>query len=282
MSGAARIQAVVVLYRRAPRDSAALQGLLAALRKDPDCGINLLVYDNSPESSEAQVTRPRPGAPMYVHDPENGGLLAAYRKALAEAIRNRAEWLLLLDHDTEVTAEFVQAQLKTAAELKDARVGAVVPQLRSAGTVQSPHGVVGPQQEPLPENFSGLAPLGTTAFNSGAMLRVSAVAAVGGFPDGYRVDFLDHAMFARLARGGFRVLVLPCTMEHSMTWEDPAKEMSIERFAGVLEAEQRFHREYGDWRGGLAFRLRCLRRGWNYRGWTDKRYCWACLRAAVS
>jgi GT2 family glycosyltransferase len=275
------IQAVVVLYRIAPEESAALRGLLAALARNSAAAaaMRVLLYDNSPEPHA--WTPPRGIVTEYVHNPANGGLLAAYNHALTLAQHNGAPWLLLLDDDTHVTVEFVQQQLQMVDHLA-ARpdVGAVVPKLRSAGVVQSPHGPVGWRQAPLAVRRAGPAPVGATAFNSGAMLRRAAVEAVGGFPDGYPLDFLDHAMFARLARAGFRVWVLPATLDHPMTWENPERAMGFDRFARVLQAEQRFHREYGGLQGALIFRLRCARRAWRYRQWDDKRFAQACWRMA--
>jgi cellulose synthase/poly-beta-1,6-N-acetylglucosamine synthase-like glycosyltransferase len=274
------LQAVVVLYRCAPEDSPALCGLQSALHADPAAAIRVLVYDNSPAGNPPAPTLP--DNIVYLHDPANGGLLAAYTHALQQAQASGAEWLLLLDQDTQVTADFVQLQLQMVDELA-ARptISACVPRLRSAGQLVSPHGPLGLRQDALPAAFTGEAPLGTTAFNSGAMLRRSALQAVGGFPPGYWLDFLDHALFARLARAGFRLWVLPIELDHAMTWEDPARSMSIERFENVLEAERRFHKEYGSWTGSLTFRARCARRAWRYRKWPDKRYAKACWRMAL-
>lgn len=276
------IQAVVVLYRVAPQDSAALRGLLAALLQDRNAAsaIRLLVYDNSPEAHP--WSPPSQIAAEYLHDAANGGLLAAYRTALAKAQLNGAPWLLLLDDDTRVTSEFVQLQLQMVEQLAaKADIGAVVPRLRSGGVVQSPHGPVGWRQSPLSVDREGPAPVGTTAFNSGAMLRRSVLEAIGGFPDGYAVDFLDHAMFARLARAGFHVWVLPATLDHAMSWESPQTAIGISRFAGLLQLEQRFHHEYGNWQSILAFRLRCARRAWQYRAWPDRRFARLCRQAAL-
>jgi GT2 family glycosyltransferase len=275
------IQAVVVLYEVAPESSAALTGLLAALAADLAAAnaVRVLVYDNSPQAHTWQA--PPNISAVYVHDATNGGLLAAYRRALADAQRNGAPWLLLLDDDTQVPGEFVQMQLQLTAELAaKPDIAAVVPRLRSGGVVRSPHAPIGWRQSALPLDRDGPAPVGVTAFNSGAMLRRSAIEAVGGFPNHYPLDFLDHAMFARLAHAGYRLWVLPITLEHPMTWDDPRGAMGFERFVRVLAAEQRFHREYGGIEGALAFRLRCGLRAWRYRKWQDKRFAEACWRMA--
>lgn len=283
MSDTPLIQAVVVLYKVAPEDSAALAGLLGALAQDRATAnaVRLLVYDNSPQAQNWQP--PANVHALYIHDIANGGLLAAYQRALIEAQQNGAPWLLLLDDDTQVTDDFMQMQLQMTSELA-ARpdIAAVVPRLRSGGIVRSPHGPVGWRQSPLPLHRDGPAPVGATAFNSGAMLRRSAIEAVGGFPGNYPLDYLDHAMFARLARAGYRLWVLPVTLDHPMTWDDPSGEMGYDRFARVLATEQRFHREYGGIEGAIAFRLRCALRAWRYRRWEDQRFAEICWRIAKS
>jgi len=282
MSDTPLIQAVVVLYQVAPPDSAALAGLLNALAQDSAAGnaIRVLVYDNSPQRQAWQA--PENVQAIYVHDRANGGLLAGYQRALVEARQNGAPWLLLLDDDTQVTPEFVQTQLQMSGELAaQPDIAAVVPRLRSGGVVRSPHGPVGWRQSALPLDRDGPAPVGATAFNSGAMLRRSAIEAVGGFPESYPLDFLDHAMFARLTNAGYRLWTLPITLDHVMSWDDPAKAIGIDRFGRVLEAEQRFHREYGGRPGILAFRLRCARRAWQYRRWQNPHYAELCRRFAL-
>ncbi len=274
------LQAVVVIYRCQPHESLALRGLLSAIHANPTfaASVRVLIYDNSPQAADVP-----PLQAEYVHDANNGGLLAAYTRALHQAESNGCDWLLLLDQDTQVTPEFLQMQLQMADALA-ARpdVAACVPKLRSEGRLVSPHGPLGLRQKPLADGFTGETPPGTTAFNSGAMIRRAALQAIGGFPAGYWLDFLDHATFARLARAGYRTWVLSAVLEHAMTWEDPAKHMSIERFENVLQAELRFHKEYGNAASQLAFRAKCLRRWWQYRSWSDTRYAEVCWRTVLS
>ena len=53
----------------------------------------------------------------YVHDPSNGGLASAYNYALARAESEEREWLLLLDQDTSLTAEFISELVETSESL---------------------------------------------------------------------------------------------------------------------------------------------------------------------
>jgi hypothetical protein len=70
-------------------------------------------------------------------------------------------------------------------------------------------------------------------------------------------------------------------LEHAMAWEDPEREMSVERFRGVLAAEKRYHERYGSWGSAMAFRLRMLKKAVAYAGWKDKRYARLSLKAAM-
>src|SRR5687768_2304439 len=99
------ILAVLVLYQTSALQSPTLASLCQAVAQ---CGVErrfeLLIYDNSASPS------PLPAIPIpltYLHDPANGGLVAAYNTALQLAQRGRNEWLLLLDQDTVLTGDYL-------------------------------------------------------------------------------------------------------------------------------------------------------------------------------
>lgn len=304
MTKRAKIDAVLVLYRVTPAESESWRTLRAAVRASPGLqeGLRLLVYDNSPADSglatdeSSGLREDMPLNVRYVCDESNGGLAAAYSRALAEAGAESdaagdaktafrdggADWLLLLDQDTTLTAEYLREAAWLATELADDEtVGAIVPKLRSGGLIRSPHRALGWAQAPLGEKFAGRAQEDVTAYNSGALLRVSAMQKLGGFPPGFWLDYLDHATFTELRQAGFGVWVMAAELEHAMAWEDPQREMSVERFRGVLAAEKRYHERYGTWGSAIAFRLRMLKKAVEYSFWRDKRYARLSLKAAM-
>jgi GT2 family glycosyltransferase len=304
MNERAKIDAVLVLYRVTPAESESWRTLRAAVRASPELqeGLRLLVYDNSPADSgltadgTSGLREDMPLNVRYVRDESNGGLAAAYSRALAEASARKhgeggaktgstdggADWLLLLDQDTTLTAEYLREAAWLATELaNDETVGAIVPKLRSGGLVRSPHRALGWAQAPLGEKFAGRAQEEVTAYNSGALLKVSAMEKLGGFPPGFWLDYLDHATFAELRQAGQGVWVMAAELQHAMAWEDPQREMTVERFRGVLAAEKRYHERYGSWGSAMAFRLRMLKKAAEYAGWKDKRYARLSLKAAM-
>jgi GT2 family glycosyltransferase len=189
---------------------------------------------------------------------------------------------MLLDQDTTLTADYLREAVELAEELaEDVSVGAIVPKLRSGGKVRSPHRALGWAQAPLDEDFVGRAEEPVTAYNSGALLRVAALDGMGGFPAGFWLDYLDHATFAELRQAGLGVWVMETKLEHAMAWEDPEREMTVERYRGVLAAEERYHKRYGSWGSAMAFRLRMLKKAMAYAGWKDKRYARLSLKAAM-
>lgn len=100
----------------APRTSAvAAGGTSARLRLD-----HLLVHDNSPVADWAGL-EPGPGLTLS-HDPTNGGTVAAYRAAAALARQRGHDWVLLLDHDTHLPADYLD-RLGEMIEAESASVG---------------------------------------------------------------------------------------------------------------------------------------------------------------
>jgi hypothetical protein len=98
-------------------------------------------------------------------------------------------------------------------------------------------------------------------FNSGALLRVSSLKAIRGFPEDFPLDYLDHATFAALQDRGGRLHVLNTILEHELSSNtegnrDPA---SVQRQIGVLDAEYRFYKQYGSAGDQFRRRLRLIR-----------------------
>ena len=274
-TAAPSVLAIVVLYRVSPEQSPAVQSLLRFLTANPvlSAGIRILLYDNSPEPHTAPAFA---GSTLaYCYDASNGGLVVAYNYGLAAAVAGGIPWLLLLDQDTQPTEAYLLellALLPVAAD--DQRIAAFVPKLTGLTGQRSPaldfldslrRQVMLPRwRRPLiaPADTYGAQTLRMMAFNSGAMLRTSALESIGGFPAAYWLDFLDMAVFHALYRQGFHVFVMHATLEHSLSVE--AKDFlhqpgSLARHANILRAMIEYVRSSGTtWE-------RLLHRGWLLR-----------------
>ena len=272
------IVSVLVLYRLAPAASETLRTLLSALAVHPELApqLTLLIYDNSPA---AQPVPPLPVEHVYHSDPANPGLAAAYNAGLQLAAEQGAPWLMLLDQDTALTPEYL-AQAFTLTRTAGADVAALVPRLSQAGHIHSPHRLPHLSHRPLPDGLTGTVAEEISAFNSAALVRVSAVQAIGGFPTEFPLDFLDHALFARLQHAGERLYILPATLRHDLSTTRLGGDASLARYRKVLEAERRFYAQPGV-SGHAWYRLRRLKQTAGHLvKVADKRFAWWDLRAA--
>ena len=270
-----RALAVLVLYKLAPAQSPALQALLAAqaggLR-----GFNLLVYDNSP-ASQAALIQERPFL-TYVHDPANGGLFAAYTHALQLAANVNCDWLMLFDQDTELTREYVAESLRLIEE-PVAGTAAIVPRLLVDGRQCSPHRL-GPAAGDRPI-ATGLSVEPLTAWNSGAILSVRRLVAVGGFPKEFALDNLDYATFRLLQQDGNRLFVMDSRLPHHLSVNDP-RTLSLNRLRGKLAADLLFQQRFQQ-RTKMSLAAEFLRTGISLLCKVrNKRMGMICLRYSVA
>ena len=233
---------VLVLYKVTPATCQTLSSLCASVEK---CALTvsfkLLIYDNSPTSSLLAKTIPIPVS--YVHDRDNGGLAAAYNTAVEMALKEGVHWVLLLDQDTSLTPEYLMAIDEVLPEIgAEIKIAALVPKLRSGLKVVSPTRVLwGGILRPVSADFSGVAPFETSALNSGALIRVSAIQQIGGFDNRFWLDYLDHWMFNRLHHADHAVYVMDTAISHELSVDDFAK-MTEHRYRNILTAEALFFR----------------------------------------
>jgi len=274
--------AVIVLYQRQPQESEAFVSLSALLQQEPGLReqIHVLLYDNSPVAH----TVPSASFPLtYRSDPSNRGLAPAYNAALNLARQQGAPWLLLLDHDTELTHAYLHealAFLENTAPLHP-KIALAVPRLVQGTKVHSPNLLPRLRHRPVPRTLTGIAKQEISAFNSGLLLRASAIEAVGGFPLRYSMEFLDHALLAMLQSNGGRVWLLGSALPHALSTTALGEGISRDRYLRMLQAENTFHQEFSDPVIRLWYRLRCLRQAAVHAlRFSDKKFALLDLRAA--
>ena len=279
-----QIQCVVVLYERSPDESETLQSLqkLASSHGELVQQLSLLIYDNSSRASE--MPSPHLGAvPLsYVHNPSNPGVAAAYQYARDQANSANLEWLLLLDQDTNLTAEFLSELIATLAHQPAAEIGAIVPRLIREGNVLSPQRIGNYHNLPIASDLQGRSPDPITALNAGACIRVSAFPRPDALTSRFPLDYHDHAMFFTLQKEGYGIHVLRSSLRHQLSLKSLDQEMSLSRYTKVLQAECRFVQATG-WGGGmLVHRLRLLKRAaGQVASLENKQFAWCSVKAAV-
>jgi hypothetical protein len=244
----AHVLAVLVIFNKEPAAVPGLPLLLRALREIPHGNElalrHLLIYDNSPHSQSSSVAH-FPAEVQYVHDPGNGGTRAAYLAALTLALGLGVEWMLLLDHDTELPVDFLEQTSRCLENQTDRQtVAAIVPIVWVNGRIASP-ARISPFGRVTPIRAgSDLRPPAATAIASGALVRTRALAAITPIPETFRLDYLDHWIFRALQSHGHRLAVSTANIGHALSvWSMNC--VPPERFHNILRAEHEFLRSSG-------------------------------------
>jgi GT2 family glycosyltransferase len=261
------ILVVIVLYKRAPSESQSFCSLIQILDANRDLAqhFSLIVYDNSPkrQNFEESVNFPF----LYKHDPTNAGLPAAYNFALAHAQEKQHQWLLLLDQDTTPTCGFLTELLASTISLgAQQEVASIVPKLLVAGEIFSPaaHFIDQVRHQYRRSNHAvsrdmvGVQQKRLVAYNSGATLRVSALLSIGGFPDEFWLDYLDHAVFHALSVRGYRMYIMRTEIEHESS-QATLSSVPVWRQRNVLLAQTLFAKQTGNFFDRLLYRIWLLR-----------------------
>jgi GT2 family glycosyltransferase len=218
-----------------------------------DCGV--LIYDNSAEPEAAAEILP--AGFRYQAAAMNRGLLGAYEAALDRMRAEGFDWLLTLDQDTALPADFftaIEPGLRAAKE--DPRIGVIVPHLAEGDRLLSPADVGLCRTKPMPASFAGVPEREPRAFNSAALLRVEALDAIGGFDPYFWLDHLDSWLHHQLYVHGWRMYVLDSVhLEHHFSLLNYKDRVSLAHLRNFLAAESAYFDLYCSPLAGAAHTL---------------------------
>jgi len=239
---ATRLFAVIVIYKMRPHESSSLRTLLEAtgqaFSKGHDLGI--LVWDNSPGGQDPGEI---PKGVRYEAASENPGLARAYNRALEIASAEGYGWMLTLDQDSVLPANFLTRIAELARSLEDEpTIGAIVPQITGDGHNLSLYQhVLGAIPRWFTYGFQGIPKRATYALNSAATLRVAALQQIGGYDPMFPLDVSDINLFHRLHRSGKRVYVAgDLLISHDFSLLKKHGRMSLNRYRALLLDECAF------------------------------------------
>jgi hypothetical protein len=121
------------------------------------------------------------------------------------------------------------------------RVAAIVPLLLDQDFQLSPQQLLRFRQVPVAPDRSRLLEGEVFAANSGAMLRVADLLAIGGYSVDFWLDHSDMYVFHQFYLQGKRIfLAADLRLQHSMTMLDYDARMTPERYDNFLHAEQAY------------------------------------------
>jgi GT2 family glycosyltransferase len=237
-----QILAVVVLYKQTPQQSRTMQSLASVFAQEPRLAavVRVLLWDNSP----VPATKNALPFPLEL-GPASGnvGTSGAYNYAMELAISSGYPWLLLLDQDTNVSAEFLWGMIGYAEKFFEVpEVGAVVPFIFSHGTLVSPRRLLSFNRvRQIPVTSHGLCKEKAYAVNSATLMRVDALQEIGGYSDEFWLDLSDVYVFQEFhRRQKYLYIAGDLKVEHSIASMDFDKEMSPERYRNFLAAESAY------------------------------------------
>lgn len=206
-----RVAAYITAYEDAP----ALNTCLNALQHQTASIEQIFVVDNS--------RQPLPLAPQHsgdsrlqvFHYPENIGIAAGIRVAIAQALLANYDFLWMFDQDSEPAPNCLELLLKTYAELRrDRAIGIVAPHAIEART-----GVTIEPAKFLGDRFKGYkAPSQTDPFEcdapitSGSLLSLKTLQTVMPPDPHLFIDGIDLDYGWRLRRAGFHHFVVPTAL----------------------------------------------------------------------
>ena len=212
----------------------------------------ILIFNNSksievPESRQYKV---------YNSD-KNKKLSGAYNFGLNHANVTEAEWMLLLDQDTELTREFLIAVSSTLVNNSNPNIVNIVPRLTNDGKRISPHRIRFFNSIRVPISKSGVYANHLIALNSASLLRVSFLNAIGGFSEEFELDMLDYRTCLNIYKDKKQIYVLDTELNHELSVINMEKQMSEERYKALLTAEKRYIELFG-YMDMLMYQVRIL------------------------
>ncbi|MBB6454509.1 GT2 family glycosyltransferase [Salirhabdus euzebyi] len=238
-----KITIVIVLYNQKVESSKTFISLNESLMnvKGVVEDLGIILYDNSPEKQNFNPHQYQNLKLSYVHDKRNMGIATAYNYAFDCAQEYDSEWLLLLDHDTEITPNYINKIFDYLDYEKN--VVALVPMVNSGGTMISP--VHSSSLRPLNEERPsvGLQCRPIMAINSGTLVRLSFLKEIGGFNEEFPLDYLDHWLFYEIYAREYKVYILNVYLEHDLSVMN-YNNVSYERYQSILDAEINFYKNY--------------------------------------
>jgi GT2 family glycosyltransferase len=269
------ILAIVVRYKTPLEQSQTLTSLAEAFASNPDLlkKYGVLLWDNSP----VRLDDPQLSFPFqYRFLDQNLGVSGAYNHASSYAESIGCAWLLLLDQDTTVTADYLQRMLGHVKKVEnDQTIATIVPFVRSHDTLISPRKfgrLIRNHQ--IPRSVSGIYQEDAYAVNSGTVILVSALRSVGGYSEVFWLDLSDAYIFQALYRHGKRMYIAgDIELAHSVASMDFDRHMTPERYRSFLAAENLYLALYRSRPVNLAQTIWLMARaGRQYRRYKNKEF----------
>ena len=249
-------EVVVVLYNMTFSESPTVVSLNKLLSSGAFPEIRkILIFDNSVSSTIPEGLDKRF---VYYHSKTNVGLAKAYNYALSQSVDD-TEWLVTMDQDTLITADYLTELVKYHDISSD--IVLLAPLVKDQNQQISP--VFGdslrPLHKDLPKKNQSYSQM-VMVINSGATIRVSFMREIGGYNLDFPLDYLDHWLCWKVFKEQKKIFILNVTLQHELSVLNYADQMNISRYKSIMHAEAIYYSSYaGDL--FIAYRKQLFFRG---------------------
>ncbi len=253
---------VIVLYKLSPAAAPTYRTLLHSLAEPMahQPTFRILLYDNTPPASPPFDLAEHV---EYFASQANTGLADAYNLAAAKARVEGFDWLLTLDQDTELPVDFISQMTELAHKYaSNAEIAAIVPHISAGNRNVSPNWFAGGMfPRWFPKGYHGVPDNPVFAFNSGTLVRISALESVGGYSPLFWLDNCDAYLFRQIEKKHWKVFVAGrIQLQHDFSMLDITNKMSLFRYKNAVEAGSAFFDLEMGRLAGIEHTFRLMRR----------------------
>lgn len=225
----------IVIYRMLYHESKSFRTLTESIRQYAGSSnpVDIIIYDNSENPLSPIGSELTDNLPFirvhYRSNPSNPGIGYAYNRMSEMATSMGAEWMVILDQDTEFPLIAFAGYMEAISRRPDAKLKA--PVLKVGSTIFSPSRLVCFKSIPLSSIRYGVRSLrGLTCANSGLAVELSVFNKIGGYSEMLKLDFADLEFVERLKRFIDSMEVLPFSCNHDFSNEEVDKVAVNKRF----------------------------------------------------
>jgi len=231
---------MLVVYKKRLKDIPSLD-FIERIKLKTNLKLHTIIYDNSPET--VNLPDDIPNYVSYIHNKNNPGLATAYNYGVEVSISHNCHWMLLLDHDTEMTTDYFTRVFELfEKEMLTPDIVAVMPIVRANGVTIAPV-KTDFQDHHQPLNKTGKLRGNITGINSGTIVRVSFLKQLGGFNLSFPLDYLDHWFFNEVNKASRFIYVVDTVIQQDLSILNFALNINPVRYKSILRARVLFYKD---------------------------------------
>lgn len=232
---------MVVLYETHFEQSETVSRLVQLLAAGhyPDIH-RVYLFDNSHHAQTPTFTDKRF---CYHFEGKNVGLAKAYNNVWHKTQASGLTWLMLLDQDTEITKDYLDAIVATLSSPIDEKIVAFAPLIKDHAQQVSPvrSDTMRPLKAALPQ--AGVYQEDIMVINSATVVSVPFLAEIGGYNEDFALDYLDHWFSWKVFEEQRWMQVLSQTIKHHLSVREN-NGISLNRYKKMLTSENKLYHDY--------------------------------------